>query len=88
MITHFDRDAYGLPARAYLAPNPPPCRHPETRQGHPIVKDNCVNVPDICTTCRRHVAVTSYTKDAWIHHQMKRIVTVQQASLFNEREAD
>jgi hypothetical protein len=63
------------------------CRHPSTRVGEPIIKDHCVNVPEICTTCQTPVAVVSWTKEAWIHHQMKRIADVQQASLFSEREA-
>jgi len=62
------------------------CQHPSTRVGEPVVKENCVNVSEICTTCQMPVAVTSWTKEAWIHHQMKRIVNVQQASLFSEQE--
>jgi len=62
------------------------CRHPSTRVGEPVVKDDCVNVSEICTTCQAPVAVVSWTKDAWIHHQMKRIVNVQQGSLFGGQE--
>jgi len=52
-----------------------------------VARESCVNVEEVCVDCGEVAAVTSYTKDAWIHHQMKRIVTVQQANLFSEREA-
>ncbi len=57
------------------------CTHTVTRLLEPIIKDYCVNVPEICVSCGEPVAVVSYGKDAWIHRQMKRIADVQQAQL-------
>ena len=63
------------------------CLHPRSVLREPVARESCVNVEEVCVDCGEVAAVTSYTKDAWIHHQMKRIVTVQQANLFSEREA-
>jgi hypothetical protein len=64
------------------------CLHPRIVKREPIARESCVNVEEVCADCGEAVAVTSWTKDAWIHHQMKRIADVQQASLFSEREAE
>jgi len=62
------------------------CLHPIRVKHEPVVRDTCVNVAEVCAECGEPVAVVSWTKDAWIHHHIKRIVTVQQASLFSEQE--
>jgi len=49
------------------------CRHPRVVHGEPVMRESCINVEEFCADCGEPVAVTSYTKDAWIHHQMKRI---------------
>ena len=63
------------------------CRHPRVVHGEPVMRESCINVEEFCADCGEPVAVTSYTKDAWIHHQMKRLAGLQQASLFSEQEA-